>query len=122
MAEAMFKKYLSEREQYGITVTSRGLAAIGGEPASPYAVQVMREYGCDISSHHSLPLTESELTADLFVCMTEAHAAMLESCGIAPQQILVMNIPDPYGGTLDDYRICAAKIKAGMDSVYELVS
>lgn len=121
MAEALFKKYLIERGRDDIKVLSRGLLAMGGEPVSENAASIMLEYGCDISYHKATPLTERELYAELFVCMTQDHASLLSGCGVPPERILVLNVADPYGKGLHEYRDCALKLSLRMESVYELV-
>ena len=121
MAEALFNKVLEDKGHKGINVISRGLSAFDGEEASQNAVAVMREFGCDISFHRSCSLTRQELDADLFVCMTEGHAVVLSNFGISKERLYVMDIPDPYGRDLDEYRLCAEKIYLGLEKVYELI-
>lgn len=122
MAAALFQSGLSaeEREQY--EVRSFGLAAFGGEPASDYAVEVMKEHGIDIAGHRSTPLNRYALSeAELVVCMTEAHSRVLLQVGVEPERLVVFDIPDPYKGTLADYRRCAEKIKTELTKVYDRI-
>lgn len=122
MAAALFENGLTaeEREQY--EVRSFGLAAFGGEPASGYAVDVMAEHGIDIADHRSTPLNRYALSeAELVVCMTEAHSRVLLQVGVEPERLIVFDIPDPYKGTLDDYRRCAEKIKTELIKVYDRI-
>lgn len=122
MAAALFESGLTaeEREQY--EVRSFGLAAFGGEPASDYAVEVMKEHGIDIAGHRSTPLNRYALSeAELVVCMTEAHSRVLLQVGVEPERLVVFDIPDPYKGTLADYRRCAEKIKTELTKVYDRI-
>ena len=45
----------------------------------------------------------------------------LESCFPMPEKIIVFNIPDPFGGTLQDYRDCAESIKTELVKVYDRI-
>ena len=122
MAEALFCDALTDAEKEKYEARSFGLAAFGGEPASDYAVEVMHEQGIDISAHRSTPLNRYALAqAELVVCMTEAHSKVLLQVGVEPEKIIVFNIPDPYKGTLHDYRRCAEKIKQELALVYDRI-
>ena len=122
MAEAMFREGLTEDEKAKYEVRSFGLAAFGGEPASDYAVEVMRTYGIDISGHRSTPLNRYALAeAELVVCMTEAHSKVLLQVGFDPERLVVFDIPDPYKGTFEDYERCAEKIKTELNKVYDRI-
>lgn len=122
MAEALFRKRLARSERNDIATLSRGLSAVGGLPAAPYAVYAMQNYGCDISSHRSAPLTEREIAAaDIFVCMTDEHATALAVCGVPTGKTVVLGVPDPFGGTADDYISAAAKIDSRLEDIYALL-
>ncbi len=122
MAEALFRDGLTDNEKENYEVKSFGLAAFGGEPASDHAVNVMSDLGLDISTHRSTPLNRYALAeAELVVCMTEAHSKVLLQVGVDPEKLIVFDIPDPYKGTLDDYRRCAEKIKQELTKVYDRI-
>lgn len=122
MAAALFENGLTCEERESYEARSFGLAAFGGEPASRYAVEVMRDCGIDISAHRSTPLNRYALSeATLVVCMTEAHSRVLLQVGVAPEKLVVFDIPDPYKGTVQDYRRCAEKIKMELNKVYDRI-
>jgi len=82
MAEAMFRALLAERLQcpaaelvaHGYDVSSAGLAAMTGAPASPEAVELCFQQGVDLRSHGSQPLTEALLVqTDRLYTMTAGH-------------------------------------------------
>lgn len=78
MAEAIFKKMIKERgKQDEIKVSSCGIAAMEGEPASIFAQKVMKEHDIDITSHRSKRLSKEFLDADLILTMTKAHKDFL---------------------------------------------
>ena len=122
MAAALFESGLTADEKERFEVRSFGLAAFGGEPASDHAIEAMEEHGIDIASHRSPPLNRYALAeAELVVCMTEAHSRVLLQVGVEPERLIVFDIPDPYKGTLDDYRRCAEKIKTELKKVYDRI-
>ena len=78
MAEAMLQHELKDKPD--ISVTSAGLGAPVGEPASEYAVVLMEERGIDISSHRAQQLTaELVRKADLILVMESRHKKAIES-------------------------------------------
>ncbi len=119
MAEAIFKANLTKTEAEKIEVKSYGLAAFGGDSASENAVAVMKKRNIDISGHRSTPLSRIVAdNADLIVTMTESHTNMLLSAGIERDKIITLNVADPYGGSLEDYRRCADEITEKLETVY----
>ena len=70
----------------------------------------MRECGADLSAHRARPIDDTLLCgADCFAVMSASHAAALAAYGVPPERVHVLaaqsgGIPDPYGGSLDDYR------------------
>ncbi|HHU83282.1 MAG TPA: ribose 5-phosphate isomerase B [Firmicutes bacterium] len=71
MAAGLFGKILQEKGKTGMEITSAGLAAIDGAPASAEAVEVMRRTGVDLSGHRARRLTrEMVITANLVLTMT----------------------------------------------------
>ena len=109
MAAELMRQCLDKQGRQDIIVESAGLSAYG-EPASSYAVQVMAEWGFDISSHISHPLTSAICEkADQFAVMSNRHASVLTTkFRIPAENIYILGgetgIPDPYGGTLEEYR------------------
>jgi len=72
MAEYLLRSRLSLNS--GWKVSSAGLSAGNGIPASRPAVQVMKEFGVNISSHRSRPLDGTEAkAADIIVVMTKGQ-------------------------------------------------
>ncbi len=116
MAEGIMK-VKAEKEKLNITAESAGLAAFTGDAPSENAVKAATLFGADISSHRARRLSEYMLSEyDLFVCMTESHNGALLPF-IPEEKLYVLgNIPDPYGGDEETYRICADKINTELDS------
>jgi L-threonylcarbamoyladenylate synthase len=125
MAEVLCKKLLAERlgcgveelPRRGFLVLSAGMAATMGCEASPEAVEIVRQWGADLSGHRSQPLTGDLLArADHVFTMTQSHmGALLPYCSQeGPQPRLLANdggdVPDPIGKDEQVYRECAQAI------------
>ena len=125
MAEAIFRRLAADRlgcrpeeiEQHGVVVTSAGLAAWAGGPASANALEAAAELGGDLGGHESQPLTESLVRqADVILTMTAAHrAALLAQFPEAGGRVAMLSpdrrdVSDPIGGSLETYRSCARQI------------
>ena len=121
MAEAIFKSKLNERQKQNIIAESRGLSTLGDDAATQNAIQAMADFGVDISEHRSKPLTTLDLDASLFVCMTNTHALLLERIGVNSSKIITLNISDPYGSNLTQYKTCAKEIERSLEKVYEYI-
>lgn len=125
MAETIFRKLVAEKltckdwelRERRIDVFSAGIAAGESDPASREAVQIMQECGLDMSQHLSQQVNDHMLeNSTLVLALTERHRRVL--CDARPDlsdriKLLAKNkedIADPIGGTLEDYRSCAAQI------------
>ena len=111
MAAAMWRRMGGEAE-------SAGLRAPSGAWASDNSVLVMDEEGIDLRDHRSSPVTADLLRwADLVYCMTEGHAwrlGMFFPSFADKVRVMPVEVPDPYGGSLDDYRAAAARIREAL--------
>lgn len=111
MASALLQRELPLWE-----VSSAGLYAVEGAPASQNAVLAMREYGIDISAHSASPF-HSEMTANaLIVAMTRAHAGKILQLSPNAHVVCMLensDVPDPFAGSLDSYRKTALMLKTG---------
>jgi protein-tyrosine phosphatase len=112
---------LDELEARGVVVVSAGIAAAPGCPPSSEAVEIMREYGLDLTRHEAQPLTEQLVRhADLILTMTHNHMQSIverwptaadRTCVLLPEKV---DVADPIGQTVGAYRQCAAQIAAGV--------
>lgn len=121
MAAALFAR-LCEGKRADVAVTSAGLYA-DGAAASAHSVAAMAEWGLDIAGHCSRPVTKELCEkADLMVGMTPSHAMALHAqygVPLVKLRVLGQGIPDPYGGTLDDYRAARGEIEAAVRELHE---
>jgi protein-tyrosine phosphatase len=130
MAEFLCEKMLAERlhcppdalDQHGIVVLSAGVAAAEGQPASANAIEVLKEYGIDLSPHRSLPLNETHVQfADFIFTMTRNHReSILSKWHNVDSRLYVLradgnDIADPIGSAKIAYRSCAEQIRMEID-------
>lgn len=125
MAELLLQKRLATEldcdleslHDRGVEIMSAGIAAQSGGRPSPEAVSIMQEYGLDLSSHMSQPMSERVVRhADLILTMTRSHRDMLLHQwpeAVSRTRLLcvdTLDISDPIGGSIDVYRSCANQI------------
>lgn len=100
-------KYKLEHTPLGIRdfeVTSAGLSAFDGSPASDEAVRAMKERGIDISSHRAKSVTRDMVdTSDLILVMTLTHKRMvLDRFPEARGKVYTLKEFVSTNGSLDD--------------------
>ena len=132
MAEAMFRKMLSERLQCaeedlvdrGYVVASAGLAAAAGSPASAESVQILADRGIDLHGHESQPVTVRLLNqSDRVFTMTQQHREVIlrEFPELAPRVNVLapdgVDVSDPIGLGVEDYQKCADEIERHLRAV-----
>lgn len=121
MAEGMLSTMVSEYGLRGIGVSSCGLTAISGYPASENAVATMQAYGHDISHHRSRSILDCDLLeGDLILCMEAHQRDVIRSryARVAERTFLLTeycgkkgDIPDPVGAGRQRYDIVARQIE-----------
>jgi protein-tyrosine phosphatase len=114
-------------------VSSAGVAASYGIPASKYAIEALTEVGVDLRSHRSQPvIPQMVATASLFIVMTNKHLAYLRDTYPAIEEkahtLLSLNpearepdLLDPIGLSLDVYRHVRDEIQNALPGVLQLV-
>lgn len=119
MAEGLAKEILGP----GFEVSSAGMGAWEGQPASEQALTVMKARGIDISSHHARRVNSLLLQeADWIIPMTKEQEIRL--CTLNPKSLDKVrrlgdwgdnqgnDIVDPFGGSLQVYQQCAEQIES----------
>lgn len=102
----------------GTTAESAGIAAQRGDGPALYAARVLRtSRGIDLSTHTPRDVEQVDLPAfDQIIAMTplvERH--LRNEFDLPPKRTVTWSIPDPYGGTLADYRYCLEEIDAALE-------
>ena len=125
MAAAIMNKIAVEND-LDVRIESAGVFAAGGEGASGNAVKAMRKYDIDLSEHRAQPISEELLEkSDVILTMTEAHKMLLSQA--APGKVYTVmeysgsegDIPDPYGGDLEEYEETAQALYDALVDVAE---
>lgn len=111
MGEAIFNKLATEKKA-DVIAESFGIATVTGAAVSDNSVAVLKEIGIDISGKTSTAVSDVSLEKfEKFYCMSQSHAKILsEYFNISPDKIAVLNVSDPYGGSVDVYRRCRDEI------------
>jgi glycine hydroxymethyltransferase len=133
MAEGLFSALLQGRDDY--EVTSAGLAAGVGHPASAHTLSVLKDDHIDLAYFRSQPLDEklAREATHLFV-MTQSHAEMIDRYlpEVSEKTYLVTefcsdddlrghDINDPYGMSRDAYQKTRADLKNALPSVLAFI-
>jgi len=110
MAEGLFLQAIADRGDY--EVSSAGVAATKGTPASRETAAVLKKRGADLDEFKSQPVSSALLEKSTHVfAMTHGHLQILESrfpefvdkfylvCEFAeiPKQGIGVDVPDPIG-------------------------
>ncbi|MBQ3259235.1 MAG: hypothetical protein IJA68_01800 [Clostridia bacterium] len=114
-----------ELSKHGIeaTVCGAGTATMDDVPPSDHALTVMNEIGIDMADHRSRQMTRAIAdAADVCVVMTPHHGVELVfQYGVDPEKVLMPEggVPDPYGGTLKQYRQCRDQLLETLPKLIE---
>jgi len=117
-------------------IGSAGTWTTEGQPAAAEAIQVMAEKGCNIQAHRSRLVNEYLLNHHnliLTMALDQKQALHLEFPFYADQIFMLsemtgvqVSVPDPSGGTLDQFRAAANQIERlilrGLPKIYGLAS
>lgn len=136
MAEEMMRR-LAKEFNVDVEVRSAGVFAHDGSPASPHTQTLLRERGWD-ENHSSQMINEDLLNwADIVLTMTQQHKETLRSLyGNINESIYTLkeysallrnemlneidlDIKDPFGGSLDNYRDCHNEIEMEIRNILE---
>ena len=133
MAEGLFRKMIKARRD--LEVSSAGISAASGFPASANSIAALRPLGADLSRFRSQPLTEALVQeADYIFAMTRGHLDVVLTFfpEAADKTFLVTefqsgpergrDIPDPIGQGLDVYIQCRDRIKAALPSILNFIN
>jgi RpiB/LacA/LacB family sugar-phosphate isomerase len=129
MADGLLKHMLRGRND--VQVVSAGLGALDGSTATGAAIEVMAEFGIDISSHVSQPLNGDLVRqADFIFTMTRQQQDMIQALypAAAEKTFLVRefeeagsvetrDIADPIGQPVDVYRHTRDQIRDALPSL-----
>ena len=125
LAEA-YLKHQMEKHGLPINIYSAGLETSLGKPAHPLAQVVGTEGGLSLGKHATQPLHKDQVErADMILVMEWRQRNRLVK--LYPQakgkvfllrqfyDQSVLEVADPYSGTLDDFQVCFSMIKQACD-------
>jgi len=111
MAEAIAKSRYP-----GSAFSSRGVSACAGEGANPKSVGTASEHGLNLTKHKARQIGGRDFKKAAIAAMTRGHKELLlRKYAKYADRIYTLgelageperDVPDPYGGTDDDYRDC----------------
>lgn len=129
LAEARLRQRLAEAGA-DVHVASAGVGALVDEPADPHAVTVAAELGMDLSTHRGQQLTLSLGEAyELILVMENGQKEWIVSRYPVLQGRVYrlghwqdLDIPDPYGRSLQRFRAAASQIDLAVDHWLERIA
>ncbi len=130
LAAALLSRLIEEKGPQGVSVSSAGVAAQEGAPASEGAYLVALEAGLDLSAHRARQLRPDLVReADLILTMSPSHLRRVVELGGAGKAMLLSEyatsgagdaeIPDPFGGDVHSYRATLQNLSRLMAGVHD---
>lgn len=120
MAEALLKTKLKKNKIRWWDVSSCGIHADVGGTISENSKTALAEVGIAADGFKPKQLTQKLIEGStIVICMTESQQKMLEACGnvYSIKQLCGYDIPDPYGCTLDAYRVTRDALSRACDII-----
>ena len=131
MAASIFNSRRPDRDtENGIEAQSRGLVVLFPEPYNPKVINVLKENGIEVSGENARQLTEDDFGEDtLVLVMTEEQKRRVLADYENAQNVYTVgeftgeieDIPDPYGGTIDDYAQCFINMAYFINRVIQII-
>jgi protein-tyrosine phosphatase len=135
-AAAVMRRYLGRKgAEAQFEVASAGTHDYhAGKPPFPMAVEVAKQKGIDLTGHVARRISMSDFDHyDMILCMDRGHLATLRK--IAPtrskdkiellleygDQFHGQDVPDPYGGEVEDFERVLGMIKDGCRGLVKLL-
>ncbi len=128
MAEVLAKEIFDKNE---FEISSAGVSANAGEPASKNAIAAAALLGLDLSEHKARQLTAKMIEeADIVLTMTQGHKHVIASSmeklatpvfTLAEYANMGKDVADPYGCRLDIYKACILELKEYIEKVSEVL-
>lgn len=120
MAEALLRSKLKKNKIHWWDVASCGIHAEVGGTISGNSKTALAEVGIFVENFKPKQLTQKTIeSSTVVICMTESQQKILEACGnvYSIKQLCGYDVPDPYGCTLDAYRITRDALSRACDVI-----
>ena len=120
MAEKIFNALCSEKN-LPYTAESAGVCTVTGLPMSQNSFEALKEIGIDGSDFTATSIDELNLEEyEVLAVMSENHKRVLVEVFTADEnKISMMNIQDPYGGSIGIYRMCRDEIAEAVKKIID---
>lgn len=133
MAEAIFR-YEAKRRGLAVSVCSAGTEAAQGGGMNINSLRTLANHGLSIENFTPTQLTLEHIdSAFAVVCMTEVQKELVANAYARWKEISVSavesvyaysdfcgySIPDPYGGSVEDYQRTFETLEGGMSAIIE---
>src|SRR6266545_5717974 len=120
IGEALLQRALDERlgPGHAWVVTSAGVGATDGTPASRGTKDVLRARGIDFRHHRARYLTPAiARSAELIVCMEPMQVEQVRKMIDEPSKVILLGegVPDPIGAGPEMYESTAVLIEAQIE-------
>ena len=121
MAEIILKDKLKKNKIEGVAVKSAGINYVEGSKITVNARKALNSIGLKATGFRSKQLTKQMLNkSQITLCMTASHKNAIKNFPrvyTLSEAIGVNDIPDPYGGDLEEYK----KTLRALDYACELI-
>jgi len=115
MAEGFFN---ASTTPAAVVAESAGVGAADGKPPSPPAVLEMKRRGIDISGHRARNIASVDIAGyEMVVALDREVAALFQTAFPEYAAVRLWIIPDPYGGSAEEYRKAADLISAQVEEL-----
>ncbi len=125
LAEA-YLKHQMEKSGLPVAVCSAGLETSWGKPAHPLAQEVGMQGGLSLGKHATQPLHKKQVErADMILVMEwRQRNRLVKLYPKAKGKVFllrqfydqsVLEVADPYSGTIEDFQVCFSMIKQACD-------
>ena len=112
-----------------VRVHSAGTAALEGQPAAEYSVEIATREGADLTSHRATRLTPEMLrAADAVLVMERSHLGAVVALGAEEEKTHVLSewpapgepelpVSDPFGGSFEAYEECWRRMRRHIERI-----
>lgn len=127
----MQKRVYDLKKENEIVVSSCGTQAENGDRSTNNAIEVMKEYGVDLTKHRATNMFDIDIeNYDLIICMTQQHKySILAYFPKLKEKVFTLkeyvfkgkckniDIDDPWGYNIKIYNACAKEIVECVDKL-----
>ncbi|MBN2084828.1 MAG: low molecular weight phosphatase family protein [Anaerolineales bacterium] len=115
MAEGFFN---ARNTDAALVAESAGVGALDGKPPSPPAVAEMKRRGIDILRHRARNISSiAAADYDMVVALDKEVAALFSAAFPEYPDTRTWIVPDPYGGSTEEYREAADMISVRVEKL-----